>query len=90
MTRDGPPTGVFSIQAARLTTEWEGLVGEAERIDANYRRRGLELAGYQLQPNPCLPYSECDYRATEVDDGGFPRISGGKLMDCDPTILNSV
>ncbi|MFO7772971.1 MAG: ABC transporter C-terminal domain-containing protein, partial [Dehalococcoidia bacterium] len=30
---------------ARLTAEWEGLVGEAERIDADYRRRREELAG---------------------------------------------
>jgi ATP-binding cassette subfamily F protein 3 len=30
---------------AKLTAEWEGLVGEAERIDADYRRRREELAG---------------------------------------------
>jgi ATP-binding cassette subfamily F protein 3 len=30
---------------ARLTAEWEGLVGEAERIDADYRERREELAG---------------------------------------------
>ncbi|MFC1911278.1 ABC-F family ATP-binding cassette domain-containing protein [Chloroflexota bacterium] len=30
---------------ARLTTELEGLVSEAERIDADYRRRREELAG---------------------------------------------
>jgi hypothetical protein len=30
---------------ARLTAEWEGLVSEAERIDADYRRRREELAG---------------------------------------------
>jgi ATP-binding cassette subfamily F protein 3 len=28
---------------ARLTTEWEGLVSEAERIEADYRKRGEEL-----------------------------------------------
>jgi ATP-binding cassette subfamily F protein 3 len=32
-------------KVARLTTEWEGLVSEAERIDADYRRRREELAG---------------------------------------------
>jgi len=31
--------------AARLTAERESLVGEAERIDANYRRRREELVG---------------------------------------------
>ena len=30
---------------ARLTTEWEGLVSQSERIDADYRRRREELAG---------------------------------------------
>jgi hypothetical protein len=30
---------------ARLTTEWERLVAEAERIDADYRKRREELAG---------------------------------------------
>jgi ATP-binding cassette subfamily F protein 3 len=30
---------------ARLTGEWEGLVSEAERIDADYRRKREELAG---------------------------------------------
>jgi ATP-binding cassette subfamily F protein 3 len=30
---------------ARLTAEWEGLMSEAERIDADYRRRREELAG---------------------------------------------
>jgi ATP-binding cassette subfamily F protein 3 len=30
---------------ARLTAEWEGLVSEAERIDADYRERREELAG---------------------------------------------
>ena len=30
---------------AKLTAEWEGLVGEAERIEADYRRRWEELAG---------------------------------------------
>ena len=32
-------------KVARLTAEWEGLVGEAERIDADYRMRREELAG---------------------------------------------
>jgi len=32
-------------KVARLTTEWEGLTGEAERIDLEYRRRREELAG---------------------------------------------
>jgi hypothetical protein len=30
---------------ARLTAEWEGLVSEAERIEADYRREREELAG---------------------------------------------
>jgi ATP-binding cassette subfamily F protein 3 len=30
---------------ARLTAEWEGLVSESERIEADYRRRREELAG---------------------------------------------
>ncbi len=30
-------------QVLRLTAEWEGLVGEAERIDLDYRRRREEL-----------------------------------------------
>ena len=29
----------------RLTAEWEGLVSEAERIDADYRKKRAELAG---------------------------------------------
>ena len=32
-------------KVARLAAEWEGLMGEAERIDADYRRRREELAG---------------------------------------------
>jgi ATP-binding cassette subfamily F protein 3 len=32
-------------KAVRLTAEWEGLVSEAERIDADYRRRREELVG---------------------------------------------
>jgi hypothetical protein len=32
-------------QVARLTAEWESLMGEAERIDADYRKRREELAG---------------------------------------------
>jgi ATP-binding cassette subfamily F protein 3 len=32
-------------KVARLTTEWEGLLGEAERIDLEYRRKREELAG---------------------------------------------
>ena len=32
-------------KVARLTAEWEGLVSEAERIDADYRRKREELAG---------------------------------------------
>jgi len=28
-----------------LMAEWEGLMSEAERIDADYRRRREELAG---------------------------------------------
>ena len=32
-------------KVARLTAEWEGLMGEAERIDLDYRRRREELAG---------------------------------------------
>jgi hypothetical protein len=32
-------------KVARLTTEWEGLTGEAERIDLEYRRKREELAG---------------------------------------------
>jgi ATP-binding cassette subfamily F protein 3 len=31
-------------QVASLTAEWEGLADEAERIDADYRRRREELA----------------------------------------------
>jgi len=33
------------VQVARLAAEWEGLMGEAERIDADYPRRREELAG---------------------------------------------
>jgi hypothetical protein len=36
---------VLREQVARLTAEWEGLMGEAERIDADYRKRREELAG---------------------------------------------
>jgi ATP-binding cassette subfamily F protein 3 len=32
-------------KVARLTAEWEGLLGEAERIDLDYRRRREELPG---------------------------------------------
>ncbi len=32
-------------KVARLTAEWEGLTGEAERIDLDYRRTREELAG---------------------------------------------
>jgi ATP-binding cassette subfamily F protein 3 len=32
-------------KVARLTAEWEGLLSEAERIDADYRRKREELAG---------------------------------------------
>ncbi len=32
-------------KVARLTAEWEGLMGDAERIDLDYRRRREELAG---------------------------------------------
>jgi ATP-binding cassette subfamily F protein 3 len=32
-------------EVAKLTAEWEGLVAEAERIEADYRRRREELAG---------------------------------------------
>jgi ATP-binding cassette subfamily F protein 3 len=32
-------------QVVKLAAEWEGLVGEAERIEADYRRRREELAG---------------------------------------------
>jgi len=32
-------------KVARLTTEWEGLTDEAERIDLEYRRTREELAG---------------------------------------------
>jgi len=32
-------------EVARLTAEWEGLIGDAERIDLDYRRRREELAG---------------------------------------------
>jgi ATP-binding cassette subfamily F protein 3 len=32
-------------QVARLTAEWESLMGEAERIDADYHKRREELAG---------------------------------------------
>jgi len=31
--------------AARLRAEWEGLVGEAERMEADYRRRREDLMG---------------------------------------------
>ena len=34
-------------EVARLTAEWEGLVSEAERIDADYRKKQEELAGQQ-------------------------------------------
>jgi len=30
---------------ARLTAEWEGLVAEAERIEADFRERREEMAG---------------------------------------------
>jgi len=33
---------------ARLTAEWDGLVGEAERIDADYRRKREKLAEQHL------------------------------------------
>jgi predicted nuclease with TOPRIM domain len=29
----------------KLTAEWEGLTGEAERIDADHRRKREELTG---------------------------------------------
>jgi hypothetical protein len=32
-------------KVARLTAEWERLMGEAEPIDLEYRRRREELAG---------------------------------------------
>jgi predicted nuclease with TOPRIM domain len=32
-------------KVAELTAEWEGLMGEAERIGADYRKRREELAG---------------------------------------------
>lgn len=32
-------------KVARLTAEWEHLMGEAERIDLEYRTRREELAG---------------------------------------------
>jgi len=32
-------------EVARLTAEWEGLMGDVERIDLDYRRRREELAG---------------------------------------------
>jgi len=32
-------------KVARLTAEWEGLISEAERRDADYRRKREELAG---------------------------------------------
>jgi len=32
-------------KVAGLTAEWGGLMGEAERIDADYRRRREDLAG---------------------------------------------
>jgi len=32
-------------QVVKLTAEWDGLIGEAERIEADYRRRREELAG---------------------------------------------
>jgi len=32
-------------KVARLTAEWEGLMSEGERIDADYRKRRGELAG---------------------------------------------
>jgi hypothetical protein len=32
-------------EAARLTAEWEGLMGEAEPIDADCRRKLEELGG---------------------------------------------
>jgi ATP-binding cassette subfamily F protein 3 len=35
-------------KVAGLTAEWEGLMGEAERIEADYRQRQEELAGQQL------------------------------------------
>jgi len=34
-------------EVAGLTAEWEGLVSEAERIDADYRKKQEELAGQQ-------------------------------------------
>jgi len=36
---------VLREQVARLTTECERLVGEAERIDADYRKPREELVG---------------------------------------------
>jgi ATP-binding cassette subfamily F protein 3 len=42
---------VLKEKVARLTAEWEGLVGEAERIDLDYRRRrqesGMTVGGEQ-------------------------------------------
>jgi predicted nuclease with TOPRIM domain len=31
----------------KLTAEWESLTGEAERIDADHRRKREELAGFR-------------------------------------------
>jgi predicted nuclease with TOPRIM domain len=31
-------------EMTKLTAEWEGLVSEAERIEADYRRRREDLA----------------------------------------------
>jgi len=47
-------------QLARLTAEWEGLLGKAEWIDVDYRRRQEELAGWRL-PGVCrrLPPDYC-------------------------------
>jgi len=36
-------------KVATLTAEWEGLVGEAERIGADYRGRREELPRQQLR-----------------------------------------
>jgi predicted nuclease with TOPRIM domain len=41
-------------KVARLTAEWEDLIGEAERIDAEYHRKREELAGQQSRADSRL------------------------------------
>ena len=46
--------GTLKERVVSLAAEWEGLMSEAEWIDAGYRKRQEELAGQQLCPDYCL------------------------------------